>query len=264
MKDQVSCLYECRVMHHRLSPLEHRFEHQIFMLWLDLDELDDLTDQSVLFGYNRKRIYELRDSDHLAGNGISIKGALMRYLAEEGIEMASDDRVCLLTFPRVAGYVFNPVSFYTVQRATGGAVCAVAEVGNTFGEKKRYLIPPAAQNGRDGFEVRVPKHFYVSPFSELDVHFNFRLNLPGERISFQVDDYEADSCTLRTSLTGERCAMTDRKFLWFSLRYPLLTLKVIFLIHWHALRLWLKKAPYLKKSAHPELQRDVISTRTQS
>ncbi|MGY8671407.1 MAG: DUF1365 domain-containing protein [Verrucomicrobiia bacterium] len=263
MSNQTSCLYECRVMHHRRSPVEHRFEHQIFMLWLDLDELDDLTERSFLFGHNRKRIYELRDSDHLAGDGLGIKEALMDYLVKEGVEIAPDDRVCLLTFPRVAGYAFNPVSFYIVQRRAGAAVCAVAEVGNTFGEKKRYLIPITEQNRRDEFEILVPKHFYVSPFSELDVKFNFRLNQPGERIAFHVDDYEAGSCILRTSLTGKRRAMTDRQLFWFTLRYPLLTLKVIFLIHWHALRLWFKKVPYLKKSAQPELQRDVIPARSQ-
>ena len=99
-------------------------------------------------------------------------------MRRRGVETREDDRIMLLTFPRAMGYVFNPVSFFFCFRKTGEAVCAVAEVGNTFREMKRFLLPEPAANRPNFFELTAAKHFYVSPFSDLDVKFNFRLRVP--------------------------------------------------------------------------------------
>lgn len=176
-----SCLYECRVMHHRLSPRRHRFEYGIFMTQLDLDELD-LCDRTLrLFGHNRAAVYGFRDSDHLSYPAPSprrtVKASLIAWLADQGVCLPPDARIRLVTLPRVLGYVFNPVSFFFCSTADGSPIAAVAEVGNTFGELKPFLVP--VSDSPDRFRLRVPKHFYVSPFSDLRLCFDFDLRTPG-------------------------------------------------------------------------------------
>jgi DUF1365 family protein len=157
------------------------------------------------------------------------------------------------------------VSFYFVTLADGSPLCAIAEVGNTFGEQKPYLVPveslPADPAGGTAarFRLIAPKHFYVSPFSPLDLRFDFKLRDPGEQLSIGVNDLNAANDTvLISALTGQRRPLTDGELLRLTLRYPLVTLRVITLIHWQALRLWLKKIPFLRKSESPHLQRHVL------
>ena len=253
-----SSVYECRVMHHRLAPKEHRFSHRVFMFWLDLDELDALNARLPFFGRNRFNVYGYYDKDHLSQSGESTKSNIQTWLRRRDVDCREDDRIMLLTFPRVFGYVFNPVSFYLCFRETGESVCAIAEVGNTFREMKRFLLPKPEPGAGGAFELIAPKHFYVSPFSNLEVKFNFRLRTPGERLALCVDDYDGADQLLRTRLTGRRSALSGGRLAWLSLKYPLLTMKVILLIHWHALALYWKKVPFFRKAAHPERQRDVM------
>ena len=173
-----SCLYECDVMHHRLSPKEHHFRYRIFMMALDLDELDDLALRIPIFGRNRANIYAFRDRDHLTLPGLegaTTKENLVAFLAQNGIQFPPDGRISLVTLPRVFGYIFNPVSFYFCRDAAGVPLCAVVEVGNTFGEMKPYLL--REPSGEDAFRLIAPKHFYVSPFSPLDLQFDFKLRV---------------------------------------------------------------------------------------
>jgi len=249
-------------MHHRFSPREHRFEYGIFLWCLDLDELDVLTEGSMWFGRNLRRLYSFRDDDHLveAGTkGRGIKAELLAWLSGHGIELPADARVQLVTMPRVLGYVFNPVSFYFVHSREGTPLWAVAEVGNTFGEQKPYVVPVEGPADDQSFAVLVPKHFYVSPFSDLDIRFDFRLKSPADRLRLCVKDVAADGKTLLVStVLGERRNIDDREILRLTLRYPLVTLRVIMLIHWNAFRLWWKGVPFHRKAEQPELQRDVL------
>ncbi len=248
-------------MHHRLSPRKHRFEYGIFMLQLDLDELD-LCDRILrLFGHNRRAVYGFRDSDHLAypvsSPRASLKASLGAWLADQGVDLPADAKVRLVTLPRVFGYVFNPVSFYFCSTADGTPIAAVAEVGNTFGELKPFLIP--VSGSPDRFRRTVPKHFYVSPFSDLRLCFEFDLRTPDERLDIRILDVtETGETVLVSTLQGRRHPLTDRQLAWMGLKYPLVTLHVITQIHWQALRLWWKRLPWHAKSANPDLQRDVL------
>jgi DUF1365 family protein len=247
-------------MHHRLHPKTHRFAYGIFMMCVDLDELDALASRSRLFRRNRRALYEFRDSDHLEipGAAAGVKASLGAWLAEQGVELSPAAAVRLLTLPRVAGYIFNPVSFFFCERADGSPLCAVAQVGNTFGELKPYLIPPATGGETGTFRLVVPKHYYVSPFSDLEVCFDFRLRTPSGRLKIGVNDVAGDRTLLVSTLTGVSLPFTDANLLRLTLRYPLVTLRVIALIHWHALRLWLERVPWHRKAANPHLQRGVF------
>lgn len=253
-----SCLYECSVMHHRFTPKVHHFSHAIFMCYLDLDELDLVAQKNFFFSHNRKNLYSFREDDHEPAGNNPLKQRLLAHLSAHGVTLDPAGRVMLLTLPRVLGYIFNPISIYFCFDAHGTPVCSVAEVGNTFREMKLYLLRREDLAAPELFQRVTPKHFYVSPFSPLDLSFDFKFKIPGERLEIQIDDLAGADKTLISTLTGRRAAFTNRNLAWFSLKYPLLTLKVIFLIHWHALRLWLKRLPVYRKAENPALQRDVL------
>lgn len=251
-----SCLYECKVMHHRLTPKPHRFTYRIFMFYLDLDEVGEVARCIPFFSRNRFNLFSFHDADHLGEGEGGIMPKLRAYLASAGISLPEGGAAHLLTLPRVLGYVFNPVSFYICTDGGGAPVCAIAEVGNTFGEKKLYPIPQRSADGR--FRLTTAKHFYVSPFSAPDMDFDFRIAVPGERIEIHVDTLDGSKKALLSTMAGRRAPLTPGRLAWFAVKYPLMTLRVILLIHWNALLLWLKGVSFHRKEAHPELQRDVI------
>lgn len=264
-------------MHARFAPQAHRFVYRIFLFALDLDELDTLHRKLRLFSFNRRNLYSFRNDDYLPThepvfNGragppspeparpavaphLSLKQRVVDDLSTRGIDLTGG-RVTLVTLPRVAGYLFNPVSFYFCHDRHGAPVAAIAEVTNTFREMKTYVLGPGTRTA-DGFRLRVPKHFYVSPFSDVDVAFDFTLRPLGDRLSVQIDDYIGAARTLTSTLTGPRQPLTDLRLAWCTLKYPLITLKVISLIHWHALRLWWKNVPWYPKAARAADQRDL-------
>jgi DUF1365 family protein len=121
---------------------------------------------------------------------------------------------------------------------------------------KPYLL--REPTGENAFRLVTPKHFYVSPFSALDLAFDFKLRVPGDRLEIHIDDREGDRPILLSALTGRRVPLTTAQLAWFTLKYPLITLKVIFLIHWHALLLWMKRLPWHRKADRRDLQRDVL------
>lgn len=255
-----SCLYECRVLHARLAPKAHRFSYRMFLCALDLDELPALHRTLRLFSLNRPNLYSFRESDycptHEATTGL--KQRVIDFLATRGVDL-TQGRVMLVTLPRIAGYLFNPVSFYFCYDRQGAPVAALAEVTNTFKEMKLYCLGPDAQSAAEAgvFHQRMVKHFYVSPFSDVDVAFDFTLRTPDERLAVQIDDYTGSTRTLTSTLHGRREALTDARLAWYTLKHPLLTLRIITLIHWHAARLWWKKLPWFAKAARPEAQRDL-------
>ncbi len=251
-----SRMFDCTVMHHRLEPLKHRFVYNIFMFYLDLDELDELDSGLTFFSSRRFNLFALRGRDHLTFGRSSIRDNIKEYLKSAGIDACG--KIFLLTNLRTAGYVFNPVSFYFCFDEKGDPVCVVPEVGNTFGELKPYLLK--RDSFRSGmFRERQVKYFYVSPFFDLDTTFEFQLRVPGETLSIRIDDYTDGKKAFASSLTGTERPLTDFNLLRCFFRIPFVTLKVIALIHLNAGLLYLKRLPYHKKSDNPELQKEVFT-----
>lgn len=261
-------------MHARFSPRRHRFTYRIFLFALDLDELDALDGRLRLFSRNRANLYSFRDQDYLpvhesvhgasvatpapaSANITNLKQRVVAHLATQGIDLTGG-RVLLVTLPRVFGYLFNPVSFYFCFDRAGQPVAAIAEVTNTFREMKPFVLGPTTRASDGGaFQLRVPKHFYVSPFSDVDVAFDFSLRVPADKLAIQIDDYTGGQRTLTSTLDGPARPLTDAALLSCTLRHPFVTLKVISLIHWHALRLWWKRVPWFAKAARASDQRDL-------
>lgn len=263
-------LYECRVTHHRFSPREHRFVYRLFYLGVDLDELPALSRRLRLFSWNKANVFSLRDRDYLplgepvcgaTGSGSAaplpagtpLKERVAVFCARHGRPLGPDPRVQLITLPRVLGYQFNPVSFYYCCARDGEPRAAIAEVTNTFREVKPYFIPATTTSA---FRQRLPKHFYVSPFSAPDLEFDFQLHRPAERLAVRIDDYEGGRRVLHSTLAGDRRDLSDALLARFLVKYPLLTAGVMLRIHWQALRLWRKRVPFHRKAEVDHRQRD--------
>ena len=231
------------------------------MLYADLDELPVLHRRLRLLSHNRANLYTIRDADYFPTAAVGdLKARVLAFLRERGIQLAADGRVRLLTLPRILGYIFNPISIYFCSDEADSPVCAIAEVGNTFGEKKLFLLPLKPDRRRaHRFQVRVPKQYYVSPFSELDISFDFDCLLPQESLQVHIEDWDGSGKLLSSHLRGRRVPLSDYQLARFAVKFPALTVKVIMLIHWHALRLAMKRVPWHRKSRNPGLQRDVLN-----
>lgn len=252
-----SRLYTCKVMHKRERPKHHRFTYPCFIFCIDLDEVDLLERQLTFFGYNKRNLYSLRDSDHLDESKGCTKENLKAFLRSKGVHQRVG-RIELVTNLRTWGYVFNPVSFYFVYKPSGDVLCCVAEVANTFNEQKLYLIDRGCGDG-NRFKQEHPKLFYISPFSDLATFLCFDLKVPDRSISLTITERDEEGTYFYSSLAGKSQPLTNSQLMYCTLRFPAMTLSIIARIHWQALVLALKKVPYFKKSHRPDLQ---TNTRT--
>ena len=237
------------VRHARLRPRYHAFNYPCFFLRLRMDQLPDQAEVPRGLGINRRSLLSFHDSDHGKGDGNSL-GWIRGLLDQAGIHDA-DGPIWLHAFTRVLGYTFKPVSFWFCHRTDGSLRAIVCEVNNTFGERHAYLLAHGNESLRNGEMLTAMKSFYVSPFFRVEGHYRFRfMNLAGRTVS-RIDYCDDDGVLLNTSLSGDYAPLNAASVRKALLGYPLFTLGVIVRIHWHALRLWLKRVPFVKKPAAP-------------
>lgn len=244
-----SALYTGWVMHRRLRPRQHRFKYRVFSLLLDLDELPALDRSLRLFAWNRRGIFSFQDRDH--GDGRPLRDWLDAILAENGISANGPRRV--LCYPRILGYVFNPISTWFCHDETGALAAIVYEVHNTYDERHAYVLP--VRGGEAMPRQDCAKDFYVSPFLSRDCRYHFRIQPPGEKVAIAIHETEGGAPILSASFAGARRALSDRSLLAMLATYPLMTLKVVVAIHYEAVRLMLKgirRHPHAPKHAAPK------------
>lgn len=213
------------------------------MLAFDLDQFP----KTPLLSRNRFNLFSIDDRDHIQEKPQeSTRKNLLKWLSNNGTEVPSDAKIILITFPRVLIYSFNPVSFYYVYSKSGEPLTAIAEVTNTFREMKLFPLGKPDKEGQ--FDCLIPKEFYVSPFSDPNDSFHFRLGQPKMNWPVAIDNITEGKPTLISSIKGEQLKLTGARLAWFAIKYPLLSLLIIFRIHFHALLLFLKKVPFFPKS----------------
>ena len=244
-------LYFGKVMHARLRPVRHRFSYRVLSLLIDLDRLDEADHQSRLFAVNRAALFSFHEADHGERNGASLSNYARRLAAARGIALPGG-RIQLLCYPRLLGYVFNPLSIYFCYRSSGELALLIYEVRNTFGEIHPYVLQvDHVRKGSDGRGDAVrqsqPKQFYVSPFIGMDTRYHFRLAPPSETLKVRILQTNETGPVLAAGFSGSRRPLTSRLLLGALLTMPLLTFKVVAAIHWEALRLWIKGAPLVPR-----------------
>lgn len=251
-------LYWCRVMHERLLPFRHKFNYRVFSLLLDIDRLAEITAASRLLRHNRFGLLSFHDCDHGPRDGTALRPWVEAALAREGLQEAAA-RIRIFCFPRLFGYVFNPLSIFFCYD-TGERLRAVLyEVKNTFGDQHVYLIEVPLQNAIGPvIEQSAEKQFHVSPFLPLDGQYRFRLLPPGEKIGISITQLSPGGAVqLLATQTGRHEALNDHSLLKAVIRHPLMTVKVIAGIHWEALQLWRKGAAFFRWTEPP---RKAVST----
>ncbi|RDD61390.1 DUF1365 domain-containing protein [Ferruginivarius sediminum] len=246
-----SALYIGNVMHRRLQPFRHRFSYGVVSLFIDLDELAELDKRLRLFSVNRANVFSFHERDHGPRDGSSLRTWIDARLVEAGIDLQGG-AVRLLCFPRMWGYVFNPLTMWFCHHRDGGLRAVLYEVRNTFGEQHCYLLPvEAGHDHNTPIRQSCDKAFYVSPFITMEARYRFRLLPPGERLSVSIREETAAGETLVATQTGRRRALSDRSLLRALATHPAMTFKVIAAIHWQALHLWRKGARFHRRPAPP-------------
>jgi DUF1365 family protein len=238
------------VMHKRLRPAEHRFAYPVYFLRLPLSQLSEgQRAWGGLFSINRWNLLSLRYADH--GDGGHPLAWIRALLAREGIATA-DGEVVLQTFPRVLGYVFNPVSFWFCHDRAGALRAVLAAVNNTFGEHHSYLLAhPDQRPIAEGEQLEARKVFHVSPFCRVRGSYRFRFFHRQDWTLARIDYADEQGDLLHTSVSGRARPLSAASLAHAFFGYPLMTLGVVLRIHYQALRLWAKRVPLFSKPAPP-------------
>ena len=243
-------------MHRRHRPVGNAFTYRSVCLALPLAQIGELPRLGV--AHNRRALVSFFDCDHGERDGTPLEPWLRRLLATENV--AADGEIVLYTFPRMLGYVFNPVSFWVCHDRHASVRAVLCEVCNTFGERHNYLLAhPDNRPLVSGESVTCRKVFHVSPFCEIKGGYRFRFHFASDRWLARIDYNDGpergdESPLLETSVSGTVEPMSSaavRGLLW---RYRWFTLGVILRIHWQAVKLWMRRVPYVAKPA-PPLQR---------
>jgi DUF1365 family protein len=249
------------VMHARLRPFVHRFVYRVFCLQIRLDHPEGLSKlSSWLFGVNKKRVVSFMNADHGERDGSDLMVWLKQTLQSSGHEMP-DGQVWLQCFPRIFGYVFNPVSFWMLHDRQGQLRLLLAEVNNTFGQKHQYVLSDA--EGR-GLQADCPliceKVFHVSPFCPVQGQYKFAIQQTpkGEKISINYfDDPTIEQALVLTAITTQFQTFTTAALLRRLLHMPLMTFGVMVRIHWQAFKLWRQGAKF---HSTPPLPKHAVTT----
>jgi len=230
-------LFNAKIYHKRFLPRVNKFAYSGFYIKFSIENLSDL--ESKLFSVNKFNLFSFYEKDHGYRDGSPLIYWVIDILSQAGI-MNFSGRVVLQAFPRVVGYVFNPVCFWYCYDENQRLIAIICEVNNTFGETHNYVI----KEGVDKSVNFLPKEFHVSPFYDIkgEYGFDFRKNN-----SVKINYYFDGELQLSTSITGIKTSWNDKNLLKTFFKYPFYTLLITTLIHFQALKLFVKRNKYFSK-----------------
>ena len=238
-----SSIYNGTVIHKRFKPKIHFFKYKVFSLLLDLSDLNRLDKDISFFSYNTFNLISFFDKDHGERDGSSLFEWVKKSLVENNIN-SENIKIKLLCYPRIFGYVFNPLSVFFVYDNQENLISILYEVKNTFGEQHTYIFKVENNNL---LQHNCSKKFHVSPFIEMDCNYYFKILKPAEKISVIIDQYQLDDKILFASQDGRRVDFNSKELLKSFIKHPLMTFKIISAIHFEAFKLWAKGIRFIKK-----------------
>lgn len=244
-----SAIYIGSLRHRRFRPVAHEFEYPLFMTMLDIDHIPELMRISPLCSYNRWNWASFDERDHFGDPRRTLRQRLESDAKENGAEFPAGGRIFLLTHLRYLGYNFNPVSFFYCCDSGGAVHTILSEVNNTFGETRNYWLTRRNQvSVGPGRSYQFAKEFHVSPFIGPDCDYQFSFNDPGEALTVHIGVAEQGDALLDATLTLRRLPWSAAALHRTLIRHPWMTARVIGAIHWQAVKLLLKKTPFV---SHP-------------
>ena len=238
-----SSIYNGKVIHKRFKPKIHFFKYKVFSLLIDLSDLNYLNKKISFFSYNSFNLISFFDKDHGDRDGSSLIDWVKKNLIQNNIN-SENIKIKLLCYPRIFGYVFNPLSVFFVYDQNENIISILYEVKNTFGEQHTYIFK--AENNTL-LQHNCSKKFHVSPFIEMNCNYFFRILRPSEKISVVIDQYQLNEKILFASQDGKRVDFNSKELLKSYLKHPLMTFKIISAIHFEAFKLWIKGIKFIKK-----------------
>ena len=238
-----SKIYDGKVIHRRFKPKEHYFKYNVFSLLIDIDELEIIENKIKIFSYNKFNIISFFDKDHGPRDGTSVKEWVINNLKDIGIENHKI-QIKILCYPRIFGYVFNPLSVFFIYDESSRLIAILYEVKNTFGEQHTYVFKT---EDKKVIINDCTKKFHVSPFIEMECHYYFRVLKPSDKISVIIDQKDKDGKLLYASQDGKASELNEKNLLTSYISHPLMTFKIIAAIHYEALKLWLKGIKIIKR-----------------
>lgn len=244
-----SALYAGRVWHRRTKPRRHHLAYSMFWLLLDLDEIDLLDRKLRFFSRGRFNLFSFREGDHGDGGSQPLRAQIEGHLDRAGLS-AGSATIRIMTMPRLLGYAFNPLSLFLCYDRDGALVAVLYEVNNTFGQRHAYLIP-AGPPVQGVIRQRAEKAFYVSPFLDMDMTYDFGLEPPGERMGLSIQCRQAGEPVLAAAFSGTRTELDDGALIRAFFAFPAMTLKVMAGIHLEALKLWAKRIGLRRRPPAP-------------
>ena len=239
-----SFIYTGTVIHKRFKPKVHTFNYKVFSLLIDLSELDLLDKNLKLFSYNKFNIISFYNKDHGPRDGSSLKNWVIDNLEKNHIK-TNGIQIKLLCYPRIFGYVFNPLSVFYVYDKNKDLISILYEVKNTFGEQHTYVFK--SKKDQNLIQHVCKKKFHVSPFIEMNCVYFFRLLKPGNKISVIIDQNDKEGKILYASQDGVKSELNNNTLIKTYLKHPLMTFKIILAIHFEAFKLWTKGIKYIRK-----------------
>ena len=239
-----SSIYNGSVIHKRFKPKKHFFKYRVFSLFLDLSELKELNKKLNFFSLNKFNLISFYEKDHGERDGSSLLEWVKNNLRRNNIS-TDNIKVKLLCYPRILGYVFNPLSIFFIYDNNESLVSILYEVKNTFGEQHTYVFKIGGENKL--IQNNCSKKFHVSPFIEMDCNYFFKILNPREKLSVVIDQYDKEGKILFASQDGERCDLTSKNLMKSYIKHPLMTFKIISAIHFEAFKLWIKGIKFIKK-----------------
>tara|TARA_B100000427_G_scaffold329151_1_gene344279 strand:+ start:1291 stop:2061 length:771 start_codon:yes stop_codon:yes gene_type:complete len=240
-----SYIYDGKVIHKRFKPKEHFFTYKVFSLFIDLSELYHLEKELKLFSYNKFNLLSFYDKDHGPRDGTSLITWVKKNLVKNGINNVEEINIKLLCYPRVWGYVFNPLSIFFIYDKFSNLISILYEVKNTFGEQHTYVFK--IDNKKQMLEHSCRKKFYVSPFIEMNCQYDFKILKPGDKLSVLINQSDESGKLLFASQDGIKRELSNKNLIFSYISHPLMSFKIIGAIHFEALKLWLKGVKIVKK-----------------
>ena len=239
-----SCIYKGHVVHKRFKPKKHFFKYKVFSLLIDLSEIKQLEKELTLFSYNKFNILSFYDADHGSRDGSSLIDWVKQNMTKNNISIEGIS-IKLLCYPRIWGYVFNPLSVFFIYDKNSNLISILYEVKNTFGEQHTYIFK--LQQTDQVVEHTCKKKFHVSPFIEMDCTYFFKITKPGEKILIYIDQYDNEDKLLVAFQEVFKVNLTNKNLVKNYIFHPLMSFKIILAIHFEAFRLWIKGVKFVKK-----------------